>query len=334
MSFAKFLAQGALAFGLAFAPVSASAQAPIGTKAGVAAAVRGPVQQISFRSPQATVGRNVGSGDEVFLGDRIVTGPAAGLQIMLLDGTTFSVGPNSSMAIDEFVYNPANGTGKITASLARGTLRLVSGRIARQEQEAIRINLPVATVGVRGSMVMFSGDANGFFVGLFGVGPDNSVDRPGSLVTIGIGGTIYEIFRNGTGCTMTPANPVCDPKPVDANFIQQILGQIAGNVRGVDLIEFERVTGLDLVNALKLLQTRGGFELWEQFEKLFQDRNRPGSPLSPSSPPFDPCSTASARSGAQFADAAGRAGAKTKPATRAEPRRTGVGRQQAVICLN
>src|SRR5262249_57735408 len=99
-----------------------TAPAQTGAKAGVAAAVKGPVQQVSFRTPAATVGRNVASGDEIFLGDRIVTGPAGGLQIMLLDGTTFSVGPNSSMVIDEFVYNPATGTGKITASLTPRTL--------------------------------------------------------------------------------------------------------------------------------------------------------------------------------------------------------------------
>lgn len=155
-------AASAIALGVNDAP------AQTGTKAGVAAAVRGPVQQVSFRTPQATVGRNVGSGDEIFLGDRIVTGPAGGLQIMLLDGTTFSVGPNSSMVIDEFVYNPATGTGKLTASVARGTLRLISGRLARQDGDAIKIKLPVATVGVRGTMSIFSGGPNGWFTGLFG----------------------------------------------------------------------------------------------------------------------------------------------------------------------
>ena len=89
-------AASALALGVNDAPAQQA-----GTKAGVAAAVRGPVQQVSFRTPSATVGRNVSSGDEIFLGDRIVTGPAGGLQVMLLDGTTFSIGPNSSMVIDE-----------------------------------------------------------------------------------------------------------------------------------------------------------------------------------------------------------------------------------------
>ena len=269
----------------ALALSAGSAPAQTGTKAGVAAAVRGPVQQVSFRTPAATVGRNVASGDEIFLGDRIVTGPAGGLQIMLLDGTTFSIGPNSSMAIDEFVYNPATGAGKITASVARGTLRLISGKIARQDQEAIQIKLPLATVGIRGSMVVFSGGPNGFFIGLFGVGPDNSADRPQSLVTVLINGVLYEIFRTGWGCSITPADPTCSPQPVGPEFLQQLLGQIGGQFRFIDLTEFERLTGLDFATALGLMGTQGGFEqLWQLINQLFQDQNRPPN-FTPTSPP-------------------------------------------------
>jgi len=262
------------------------ADAQTGTKAGVAAAVRGPVQQVSFRTPQANVGRNVGSGDEIFLGDRIVTGPNAGLQIMLLDGTTFSVGPNSSMVIDEFVYNPANGTGKIAASVTRGTLRLISGRIARQEGENVRIKLPTATVGIRGSMVVFSGGPNGFFIGLFGVGPNNSADRPQSLVTVLANGQLTEIFRTGWGCTTTPADPTCKPQPVGPEFIQQLLGQIGGNLRFVNLQDFERLTGLTLVQALEMMGTPAGFEdIIKKINEIIQDQTRPEHTVPPPPPP-------------------------------------------------
>ena len=89
-------ARGLLA-ALALALAPAAAEAQIGTKAGVAAAVRGPVQQISYRSPEASVGRTLAGEQEIFLGDRIVTGPGGGLQILLLDGTTFSLGPNTKV---------------------------------------------------------------------------------------------------------------------------------------------------------------------------------------------------------------------------------------------
>jgi hypothetical protein len=272
----------AWALALSLAPVAAEAQ--IGTKAGVAAAVRGPVQQISYRTPQANVGRNLAGGQDIFLGDRIVTGPGGGLQILLLDGTTFSIGPNSSMVIDEFVFNPATGTGRLTASVARGTLRVISGRLARQEQEAIRVRLPTATVGVRGTMALFTGGPNGFFIGLFGIGGDNSVGRPQSYLLVhGSGGDIG-IYRTGFGCTISPANPVCHPQPVGPDFLRTLLGQIGGQMRQVSLEEFERLTGLDLVQALRLLQQQGGFEqLQDIVIKVLQDQTRPGQP--PQTPP-------------------------------------------------
>ncbi|MCW5770424.1 MAG: FecR domain-containing protein [Rhodospirillaceae bacterium] len=305
MSIGKWFAGIVCGAALALAG-AAPALAEAGAKAGVAAAVRGAVQQVSYRTPQAAVGRNVGSGDAIFLGDRIVTGAGAGLQIMLLDGTTFSIGPNSSMVIDEFVYDPTSGSGKVTASMTRGTLRLISGKIGRQSGEAIRVKLPVATVGVRGTVALFSGNPNGFFIGLFGIGPDNSADRPSSFLAVGINGTVYEIFRNGFGCTVTPANPVCNPQPIGPEFLQQILGQIAGNLRQVDLLEFERLTGIDLVQALELLQTQGGFDqLWQQIDQILQDQNRPGAP-----PPAPSCvyccySVDSMDRPVQFADSAG-----------------------------
>ncbi len=298
--------------------ISASAaMSQIVTKAGVAAAVRGSVQQISFRTPQAGVGRNVSSGQEVFLGDRIVTGPTGGLQILLLDGTTFSIGPNSNLTIDEFVFNPSNGSGSLSASITRGTLRLISGRLGRQDREAIRIKLPTATVGMRGTMSIFSGGPGGWFTGLFGIGPDNSSDRPASHLLVEINGATYEIFRTGWGCMIAPANPNCTPQPVGPEMLQQLLGQIGGQIRYVNVAEFERLSGLDVVTALGLMKTHAGFEeLWQIINNLFQDRFRPAevqhAPGPPTSPPPPPppspppppppfgCTNASGR--AQYAD--------------------------------
>jgi hypothetical protein len=77
-------------------------------QAGVASAVRGDVRLVALASQPAvagaSVGRVVSSGDRIFLGDKIETGPQAGLQIMLLDETIFTIGPNAAMVIDKFVY--------------------------------------------------------------------------------------------------------------------------------------------------------------------------------------------------------------------------------------
>ncbi len=89
---------------------------------------------------------------------------------------------------------------------------------------------------------------------------------------------------------MSAANPTCTPQPVGPEVLQQMLGQIGGQLRQIDLKEFERLTGLDLVTALGLLQTQGGFEqLWILINNVLQDQSRPPNfyPPSPPPPPSD-----------------------------------------------
>jgi hypothetical protein len=286
MSIRSLAAGAALALSLS-AGLALPATAAVGDKAGVTASVRGQVQQVSYRTPQA-IGRNVGSGDQIFLGDRIVTRAASGVQVMLLDGTTFSIGPDASMVIDEFVYNPSTNTGRLTATLTRGTLRVISGRLGRQDGEAVRVNLPQATVGIRGTMAIMSGDPGGSFIGLFGVGPNNQDDRPSSYLSIGINGTVYNIFRTGYGCTVTAAAPVCNPAPVDPQFLVQLIGLIQGNLREVDLVQFETLTGLNIFQALQMMQDGKYETVFQRYDQVFQDQTRPGSPPA-IVPTISPC---------------------------------------------
>lgn len=120
-------------------------------QAGVSAAVRGQVALA--RVSENVVGRQVQSGDPIFLGDAITSGKSSGLQIMLLDETVFTIGPNSEIAIDEFVYDPATDSGKISASIAKGAFRFITGKIARKRPEDMTVRLPTATIGIRGTIV-------------------------------------------------------------------------------------------------------------------------------------------------------------------------------------
>lgn len=120
-------------------------------QAGVSAAVRGQVALA--RASANIVGRKVESGEKIYLGDAITSGRDSGMQIMLLDETVFSIGPNSEIAIDEFVYDPATDSGKVTASVAKGVFRFITGKIARKRPEDMTVRLPTATIGIRGTIV-------------------------------------------------------------------------------------------------------------------------------------------------------------------------------------
>jgi hypothetical protein len=96
------------------------------------------------RREQALVGAGVRQADT------LVTGPDGAVGVTLADDTLLSAGPNSVLAIERFVYD-GNQPGSLEAALTKGTLAVVSGRIAKQAPDAMRIKTPSAILGVRGT---------------------------------------------------------------------------------------------------------------------------------------------------------------------------------------
>jgi hypothetical protein len=143
----KHMVRRAAVAALAVAGMHAEAGAEA-IRAGVAAAVVSPVE-VSGPPRAQTVA--VESGMDMFLDDRIVTGANARLQVLLLDETVFTVGPDTDLVIDRFVYDPGTGGGTIAASMTTGFLRYVSGRIGSASPENVSIDTPAATIGIRGT---------------------------------------------------------------------------------------------------------------------------------------------------------------------------------------
>ena len=188
-------------------------------QAGVAAAVRGDVTLVAAIAPQPerVVGQALGSGDRIFLGDSIETGPESGMQIMLLDETIFTIGPSAGMVIDEFVYDPATGTGQVTASIVKGAFRFVSGRVAKETPQNMSVKTPLGTIGIRGTSAAgrvdppdASGNAAASIV-LLGPGPNNNAEERIGRITVTNGGTSVEITRSGFGTVIGGLNQPPSP---------------------------------------------------------------------------------------------------------------------------
>ncbi len=168
-------------------------------KAGVAAAVLGMVE-VSGETRAAAV--RATSGMDVFLGDRVVSDEDSRMQMLLLDETVFSIGPNSDLVIDEFVYDPNTGGGAVAASFTRGLVRYVSGRIAQARPKNISIRMPVGTLGIRGTslFMLWDPELGAYFMGLLGPGPRNNVDRDaGGFVFTNDAGDTVTVLRQGFG---------------------------------------------------------------------------------------------------------------------------------------
>ena len=84
-------------------------------------------------------------------GDVLVTGRDGRMGITFVDGTRFAVGPNSRVALSTFQYDRTRQTGSFVTSVDRGTLGVVSGRIAKSRRDAMRVRTPTSMLGVRGT---------------------------------------------------------------------------------------------------------------------------------------------------------------------------------------
>jgi hypothetical protein len=97
-------------------------------------------------------------GAEVRLADVVVTGADGSAGIVFLDASLLSVGPRTSLAIDRFAFDSTTNQGRFDASLKKGTLAVVSGKIAKQSPGAMRVTTPAAILGVRGTELVIRAD--------------------------------------------------------------------------------------------------------------------------------------------------------------------------------
>ena len=88
-------------------------------------------------------------GQDVVYNEHITTSGSGQTQLLFVDESSMTIGPNSDLTIDQFVYDPQSGTGKLAMSATRGVLRYVGGKLSKQEQ-AVTVRTSTATLAVRG----------------------------------------------------------------------------------------------------------------------------------------------------------------------------------------
>ena len=113
---------------------------------GVAAAVDTTTTDLTLEQER----KLVDEGYKIIQNHTIETDENGKAQMLLVDGTAFTVGPNSSVTLDSFIYNPETAEGSLTVT-SKGLMRLVGGKVTKNNPAIIRTN--AATVGIRGGIV-------------------------------------------------------------------------------------------------------------------------------------------------------------------------------------
>src|SRR3990172_8864881 len=197
------------AIALAAAP---RAGAAVGAEqAGVASAVTAATRGIAPISGE----RIIHIGADVFRSERILTDANGRAQLLFLDGSALTVAPNSDLVIDEFVYDPATGAGRLTMTAAKGLLRFVGGQLSKQD--AVRINTPTAGIGIRGG------------IGIVQIGEATTGTLVFGELTMQSGDVERLITRSGFGSTSS--SPDEPPSPPTRQPLAELVAEFESRPR-------------------------------------------------------------------------------------------------------
>ncbi|HUT12700.1 MAG TPA: FecR domain-containing protein, partial [Thermoguttaceae bacterium] len=149
-------------------------------------------------TPQATSQTPGGStttlkiGKSVVYNERIATSESGVVQVLLLDGSNFTVGPGSDLVIDKFVYNPRTGSGELAAGFSKGALRFVGSKLSKSER-GVKVKTPAGRLTVRGGIFQGIVRNSNQAVFAFVYGHHLSLSRGGRRYTLNQSGNLFAI---------------------------------------------------------------------------------------------------------------------------------------------
>ena len=181
----------ATSFSLTMAPALAQAQTGIGNASKVVNQVEG--------SLQANV-RTIATQDDVFQNEVVKTASESATQLIFKDETQLTIGPESEVTLDTFVYDSNPDKGRLVINQTVGTLRFVSGAFSDKNYE---VRTPTATIGIRGTAFTVVVAANGA----------TTVSVEAGVVSVtNVAGVTQSVSVN-PGLSSTVSTPTAPPTP-------------------------------------------------------------------------------------------------------------------------
>jgi len=141
-------------------------------------------------------------GDTVDSNDIIITDENSGTTIEFVDKSTLVVTENGKITLDEMVYDPSTQEGNFAIDLVSGIFVYISGDIAKTDPNAMTLNTPVATIGIRGTQLgvkIFEGETTFTLM----AEADGTV---GELVITDLFGNVVVLNQEGQTVEATAAN--------------------------------------------------------------------------------------------------------------------------------
>jgi hypothetical protein len=214
-------------------------------------------------TPPAQNERVLHVGVDVFANEHVRTGPADRAHLVFRDGSALSVGANSELTIDRFVYDPNTQNGDLAFTATRGAFRFVGGAISKKSE--VKVTTPAANIGVRGAIATFAIGGDGSMTVTFLYGEYASVSNPrGTQKAIRYGSQIFVPYG---GPPMAPI--VLPPGSLQAYLALFEQAQGTGNVVGPgDQAQLDALVAALNNVVLPLPGTGPGLQTWLTYLQL------------------------------------------------------------------
>lgn len=199
-------------------------------------ATAAPAQQVGVTSaasgdprgtPPSLPTRTLRVGIDVFGNERVTTGPADRAHLVFLDGSGLTVGANSELVIDKFVFDPNTNVGDLAVNATKGAFRFVGGAISKKSDVIVRT--PTGYVGVRGGIATVTVSADGSTTATFLFGDRMTVtNQAGTQRAVRYGSQIF--IPAGGAAPLEPV--ILPPNTLQAYLVLFEQTQATGNVIG------------------------------------------------------------------------------------------------------
>ena len=124
------------------------------------------------------------NGSKIFYGDTIISETQSNAEILFLDQTVLTLGEDTELTIDEFIYDPESQDGSFVSDVKSGTVKFITGQISKKNPDNLEVKIPSGTLGARGTeFIVLTESNNKSTVVLLGPGPENTLGMiPGNLI--------------------------------------------------------------------------------------------------------------------------------------------------------
>lgn len=122
-----------------------------------------PVASLKTASGKVEVSRSdqtlpLSAGAPLFTGDVLKTADASSAGISFQDGTRMSMGPGSELRIDKYRFVPIQQDYAFDVYLRKGSAAFSTGKFGKLAPDAVKVNTPQASVGIRGTKFLIKAE--------------------------------------------------------------------------------------------------------------------------------------------------------------------------------